>query len=57
MNNKDKDIYLAKRMLIDSIYRSANVEGLGITFPDTHCIINNIKTNTSVKEQSIISGN
>ena len=49
-------VYLAKRMLVDSIYRSANVEGLGTTFPDTHCIINNIKTNTTYEETSFIIG-
>ena len=49
-------VYLAKRMLVDSIYRSANVEGLGTTFPDTHCILNNIKVETTYEETSFIIG-
>lgn len=49
-------VYLAKRMLVDSIYRSANVEGLGTTFSDTHCILNNIKVETTYEETSFIIG-
>lgn len=46
MNDKGQNaIWLAKRMLIDSIYRSAGVEGLGLTFPDTVCIIENAPVN------------
>lgn len=56
MSTSDKDgkvkhaITLAKRMLVDSIWKSANVEGLGITFPNTEAILNNIPVNTTRDE-------
>lgn len=30
---RDTAIEMAKRMLVDSIWKSANLEGLGTTFP------------------------
>lgn len=33
---------LAKRSIVDSIWKSANVEGLGTTFPNTEAILENL---------------
>ena len=41
---------MAKRLLVDSIWKSANLEGLGTTFPKTEAILNNIPTNTKTEE-------
>lgn len=48
MNNKAVD--LAKRSIIDSIWKSANLEGLGTTFPKTEAIIRNVPTETKSEE-------
>ena len=36
----EQNIFLAKRNIIDSIYKSARLEGLNVTFPNTEAIIN-----------------
>ena len=41
---KDDNIFFAKRKLIDNIYKSANLEGIAVTFADTVSFINNINT-------------
>lgn len=43
-------IEMAKRLLVDSIYKSANLEGLGTTFPDTQSILDNLPVETSREE-------
>ena len=45
-----ESIELAKRLLVDSIWKSARLEGLGTTLPKTEAILNNIPTNTSSEE-------
>lgn len=45
-----KCVTYAKRNLVDLIYRSANVEGLGTTFPDTEAILENLPVNTTRDE-------
>jgi len=35
-----ENIFVAKRNIVDYIYKSARLEGFGITFPDTAAIIN-----------------
>lgn len=47
---KDTAIEMAKRLLIDSIWKSANLEGLGTTFPKTEAILANAPTNTKAEE-------
>ena len=32
---KEQNIFLAKRNIVDYIYRSANLEGISVTYPDT----------------------
>lgn len=36
--DKEKNILLAKKYMIESIYRSANIEGIGMTFPEIQTI-------------------
>ena len=47
---KDTAIEMAKRMLVDSIWKSANLEGLGTTFPKTEAILANAPTTTKTEE-------
>lgn len=47
---RDTAIEMAKRMLVDSIWKSANLEGLGTTFPKTEAILANAPTNTRTEE-------
>lgn len=37
---KKENIFLAKRNIVDYIWKSANLEGIGITYPDTQAIYN-----------------
>lgn len=46
----DTAIEMAKRMLVDSIWKSANLEGLGTTFPKTEAILANAPTITKTEE-------
>lgn len=58
MNNKfnmtvEDNVFLAKRNIIDIIWKSARLEGLNVTFPDTEAIYNglvisNIKVDTVI---------
>lgn len=48
-NIKDKynltlkqNIFLAKKVLVNSIYNSAKLEGIDITFPETQTILNGV---------------
>jgi len=34
----EQNIFLAKRMIVDYIWKSANLEGLNLTFPQTNVI-------------------
>jgi len=46
----DTAIAMAKRLLVDSIWKSANLEGLGTTFPKTEAILANAPTTTKTEE-------
>ncbi len=46
----DSAIEMAKRLLVDSIWKSANLEGLGTTFPKTEAILANAPTTTKTEE-------
>lgn len=46
----DTAIEMAKRLLVDSIWKSANLEGLGTTFPKTEAILANAPTTTRTEE-------
>lgn len=45
MNNIS--IALGKRQLVDSIWKSAGIEGLGTTFSNTECILENLPVQTT----------
>ena len=47
---KDTAVEMAKRMLVDSIWKSANLEGLGTNFPKTEAILANAPTTTKTEE-------
>ena len=47
---RDSAIEMAKRLLVDSIWKSANLEGLGTTFPKTEAILANAITTTKTEE-------
>lgn len=42
----EENIFCAKRILIDSIYQQANLEGIGVTFAETQDIINNVNVDS-----------
>ena len=44
--NVQRAITLAKRMLVDSIWKAANVEGQGTILPNTEAILENLSVNT-----------
>ena len=48
MNNMS--ISMGKRQLVDSIWKSAGIEGLGTTFPNTEKILENIPVQTKRDE-------
>lgn len=37
-----ENLFLAKRLLVDSIYKSANLEGIAVTFAETNDILNDV---------------
>jgi prophage maintenance system killer protein/RNAse (barnase) inhibitor barstar len=39
---KEQNIFLAKRNIVDYIWKSANLEGIGVTYPDTQAIYNDM---------------
>ncbi|MBQ8819163.1 hypothetical protein [Campylobacter sp.] len=49
--SKDNNIFLAKRNIIDNIYKSARLEGIAVTFSQTYAICNGANVaNLSVDE-------
>lgn len=42
--SKEDNIFFAKRKLVDNIYKSANLEGIAVTFADTISFVNNVNT-------------
>lgn len=50
------NIFVAKRNIIDYIWKSAKLEGLGVTFPDTEAIFNGMSV-ANVKVDDIIAVN
>ncbi len=53
---KEENIFVAKRNIIDYIWKSARLEGLGVTYPDTEAIINGMRA-PNVKVEEIIAVN
>ncbi|MBQ9318833.1 MAG: Fic family protein [Bacilli bacterium] len=53
----EDNIFFAKRKLVDNIYKSANLEGIAITFADTYSFMNNVNTgNISVDDMLKLKG-
>ncbi len=42
--SKEDNIFFAKRKLVDNLYKSANLEGIAVTFADIVSFINNVNT-------------
>lgn len=40
---RKENIFAAKRNIIDYIWKSANLEGLGVAYPDTEAIFNGVR--------------
>ena len=53
---KEKNIFVAKRNIVDYIYKSARLEGIHVTFPETQSIFDGIGVN-GVKVEDIIKIN
>ena len=51
MSQQD-NILMAKRLLVDVVYKSANLEGIAVTFADTNDILNDVNV-TSIKPSEI----
>lgn len=41
---KDNNIFFAKRKLVDNLYKSANLEGIAVTFAEVMAFFNNVNT-------------
>ena len=55
--SKEDSIFFAKRKLVDNIYKSANLEGIAVTFADTYSFMNNVNTgNISVDDMLKLKG-
>ena len=55
--SKEDNIFFAKRKLVDNIYKSANLEGIAVTFVDTYSFMNNVNTgNISVDDMLKLKG-
>ncbi len=37
---REENIFLAKRNIVDYIWKSVNLEGIGMTYPDTQAVYN-----------------
>lgn len=52
----EENIFVAKRNIIDYIWKSARLEGLGVTYPDTEAIFNGMRA-PNVKVSEIVAVN
>lgn len=43
---KEENLFNAKRILVDSIYKQANLEGIAVTYAQTEDILNNVNVDT-----------
>lgn len=54
---KEDNIFFAKRKLVDTIYKSANLEGIAVTFADTYSFMNNVNNgNISIDDMLKLKG-
>ena len=55
--SKQDNIFFAKRKLVDNIYKSANLEGIVVTFADVYAFMNNVNTgNISIDDMLKLKG-
>ncbi|MCI8650755.1 MAG: cell filamentation protein Fic [Anaerotruncus sp.] len=52
----EQNIFVAKRNIVDYIWKSAKLEGLGVTYPDTEAIFNGMSV-AGVKVSDIVAVN
>lgn len=52
----EQNIFVAKRNIVDYIWKSARLEGLGVTYPDTEAIFNGLSV-AGVKVSDIVAVN
>ncbi|MDR1604455.1 MAG: hypothetical protein LBS10_06655 [Gracilibacteraceae bacterium] len=52
----EENIFVAKRNIIDYIWKSANLEGISVTYPDTEAIYNGLSI-SNMKIDDIIAIN
>ncbi len=50
--SQEENIFVAKRLLVDSVYKSANLEGIAVTFAQTVDILNDVNVD-SIKPSEI----
>jgi Fic family protein len=48
---QEENIFLAKRNIVDYIWKSANLEGIGVTYPDTQAIYNGMSVSGYMIEE------
>ena len=53
---REQNIFVAKRNIVDYIYKSANLEGIHVTFPETQAIFDGVGVE-GVKVEDIIKIN
>ncbi len=54
---REDNVFFAKRKLVDNIYKSANLEGIAVTFADTYSFMNNVNTgNISIDDMLKLKG-
>lgn len=53
---REESIFTAKRNIIDYIWKSAKLEGLGVTYPDTEAIFNGMRA-PNVRVEEIVAVN
>lgn len=44
--SREENIMMAKRILVDSVYQQANLEGIAVTFAQTQDILNNVNVSS-----------
>ena len=51
----EQNLFLAKRNLVDTIWKQANLEGVNITFPETQMIIDGFSVaNSTIEDLTIV---
>ncbi len=54
---KDKNIFVARRNIVDYIWKSANLEGIAVTYPQTQALYNGAIVNGLTADEVIVINN